>query len=47
MDSNNDGSINFNEFLFYAAVNAHNGSLEERLDLMFDLYVKLFYLKFI
>jgi len=38
IDTNNDGTVNFNEFLFFAAVNGHNGSLDERLDLMFDLW---------
>jgi len=29
MDTNNDGTIDFKEFLFFAAVNGYNGTLEE------------------
>ncbi|CAF1316944.1 unnamed protein product [Adineta steineri] len=38
IDTDHDGSINFNEYLFFTAANAHNCSLEERLDVMFDLW---------
>ncbi len=43
MDTNNDGTIGFDEFPFFAAVNGHNGTLEERLDLMLGLYVGQFF----
>jgi Ca2+-binding EF-hand superfamily protein len=39
IDTNHDNSIDFNEFLFLAAVGNGTGSLEERLDIVFDLYV--------
>ncbi|CAF1364836.1 unnamed protein product [Adineta steineri] len=38
IDTDHDGSINFNEFLFFSAANAHNCSLDERLNVMFELW---------
>ncbi|CAF1141714.1 unnamed protein product [Rotaria sordida] len=38
IDTNKDGTINFNEFLFLTAVDNRTGSLEERLDVVFDLW---------
>ncbi|CAF4943843.1 unnamed protein product [Rotaria sp. Silwood1] len=38
IDTNNDGTIDFNEFLFLTAVDNRTGSLEERLDVVFDLW---------
>ncbi len=37
IDTNHDGTIDFNEFLFLVAVGDSTGSLEERLDIIFDL----------
>ncbi len=37
IDANHDETIDFNEFLFLAAVGNRTGSLEERLDIVFDL----------
>jgi Ca2+-binding EF-hand superfamily protein len=42
IDTNHDGTIDFNEFLFLAAIGNRTGSLDERLDIVFDLYVLLF-----
>ncbi|CAF3521228.1 unnamed protein product [Rotaria sp. Silwood1] len=36
--TNHDETIDFNEFLFLAAVGNRTGSLEERLDIVFDLW---------
>lgn len=53
LDANHDNTIDFNEFLFLAAVGNRTGSLDERLDIIFDLlviqtvslkYLTLFYL---
>ncbi|UJR24749.1 hypothetical protein I4U23_006123 [Adineta vaga] len=38
IDTNKDNSIDFNEFLFLAAIGNRTGSLEERLDIIFDLW---------
>ncbi|CAF1311010.1 unnamed protein product [Adineta steineri] len=38
IDKNHDNSIDFNEFLFLAAVGNRTGSLDERLDIIFDLW---------
>ncbi|CAF1001470.1 unnamed protein product [Rotaria sp. Silwood1] len=38
IDTNHDETIDFNEFLFLAAVGNRTGSLEERLDIVFDLW---------
>ncbi|CAF4325914.1 unnamed protein product, partial [Adineta steineri] len=38
IDTDHDGSINFNEFLFFTAANARSCSLDERLNVMFDLW---------
>jgi len=43
IDKNHDGTIDFNEFLFFVAVSIGTGSLDERLDLIFDLYVIQFF----
>ncbi len=37
IDTNHDGTIDFNEFLFLSAVGNRTGSLDERLDIVFDL----------
>jgi len=37
IDANHDNTIDFNEFLFLAAVGNRTGSLDERLDIVFDL----------
>lgn len=37
IDTNHDNTIDFNEFLFLAAVGNRTGSLDERLDMIFDL----------
>jgi Ca2+-binding EF-hand superfamily protein len=37
IDTNNDNTIDFNEFLFLAAIGNRTGSLDERLDIIFDL----------
>lgn len=39
MNTNKNDRIDFNEFLFFVAINGYNDTLKERLDLMFDLYV--------
>ncbi len=46
LDKNSDGSIDFNEFLFYVAVTSRNANLDERLGLVFDLYVIEFFPNF-
>ncbi|UJR32475.1 hypothetical protein I4U23_019937 [Adineta vaga] len=38
MDENNDGTVDFNEFLFAIAVNNLSGNLVERLDFVFDFW---------
>jgi Ca2+-binding EF-hand superfamily protein len=43
LDKNSDGTIDFNEFLFFVAVSSGSGHLDERLDLIFDLYVIQFF----
>lgn len=37
IDTNHDNNIDFNEFLFLVAVGNRSGSLDERLDIIFDL----------
>ena len=37
IDTNHDNSIDFSEFLFLAAIGNQTGSLEDRLDIIFDL----------
>ncbi|UJR24751.1 hypothetical protein I4U23_006125 [Adineta vaga] len=38
IDTNHDGTINFNEFLFFTAVTGRSDNLDERLDTIFDLW---------
>ncbi|CAF4574642.1 unnamed protein product, partial [Rotaria sp. Silwood2] len=38
IDTNHDDTIDFNEFLFLAAIGNRTASLEERLDIVFDLW---------
>ncbi|CAF1463958.1 unnamed protein product [Rotaria magnacalcarata] len=38
IDTNHDNLIDFNEFLFLAAIGNRTGSLDERLDIIFDLW---------
>ena len=37
IDTNKNNLIDFNEFLFLAAIGNRTGSLDERLDIIFDL----------
>ncbi|CAF1277753.1 unnamed protein product [Rotaria sordida] len=38
IDINHDGTIDFNEFLFLAAVGTNTGNVDERLDIIFNLW---------
>ncbi|CAM2709405.1 unnamed protein product [Rotaria socialis] len=38
IDTNHDNTIDFNEFLFLAAIGNRTGSLDARLDIVFDLW---------
>ena len=43
VDANHDGIVDFQEYLVAIALNANDSSLDERIEDIFDLYVKSFY----
>ncbi len=43
IDVNDDGTIDFNEFLVLIAIRSQSGNLEQRLAFVFDLFVSVHY----